>query len=158
MEFVRKWKKPLNISKNRFFYKQILEFHCPSKILCLASNLWNFVKITGPLSAWTLGYDSCFKETVSRDSRDDFFYEEPYVPSYNIFVFIFEEICSTILEGFFMNKLLLYVAVSGFTVLTVWNLQDIADIGSSSVYITSSEKLVAGDVVASAASNFFARN
>ncbi len=30
------------------FYKQILYFHCPSKILCHTSNLWNFVKITGP--------------------------------------------------------------------------------------------------------------
>jgi hypothetical protein len=30
------------------FYKQIFDFHCPSKILCHASKLWNFVKITGP--------------------------------------------------------------------------------------------------------------
>jgi hypothetical protein len=30
------------------FYKQILDFHCPSKILCHTSILWNFVKITGP--------------------------------------------------------------------------------------------------------------
>ncbi len=30
------------------FYKQILDFQCPSKILCHTSNLWNFVKITGP--------------------------------------------------------------------------------------------------------------
>ncbi len=36
------------------FYKQILDFHCPSKILCHTSNLWNFVKIIGPyyLSDW----------------------------------------------------------------------------------------------------------
>jgi hypothetical protein len=27
----------------------ILDFQCPSKILCHTSNLWNFVKITGPL-------------------------------------------------------------------------------------------------------------
>jgi hypothetical protein len=29
----QKWKKPLNISKNGF-YKQSLDFQCPSKILC----------------------------------------------------------------------------------------------------------------------------
>jgi hypothetical protein len=28
------------------FYKQILDFHCPSKILCHTSKFWNFVKIT----------------------------------------------------------------------------------------------------------------
>ncbi len=43
----QKWKKPLKISKNGFFYKQIKDFHCPSKILCYTSNLWNFVKISG---------------------------------------------------------------------------------------------------------------
>ncbi len=32
------------------FYKQILEFHSPSKILCHTSKLWNFVKIIGPYS------------------------------------------------------------------------------------------------------------
>ncbi len=30
------------------FYKQVLDSHRPSKILCNTSNLWNFVKITGP--------------------------------------------------------------------------------------------------------------
>jgi hypothetical protein len=29
----QKWKKLLNISKKGFFYKQRLDFHCPSKIL-----------------------------------------------------------------------------------------------------------------------------
>ena len=43
----QKWKKQLKISKNGF-YKHILDFHCPSNILCHASKLWNFVKITGP--------------------------------------------------------------------------------------------------------------
>ncbi len=46
----QKWKKPLKISKNGF-YKQILDLQCPSKILCHTSNLWNFVKITGPYCA-----------------------------------------------------------------------------------------------------------
>jgi hypothetical protein len=35
----KKWKKPLKISKNSFFYKQFLDFQCPSKILCDTSNL-----------------------------------------------------------------------------------------------------------------------
>ncbi len=48
----QKWKKPLKISKT-VFYKQILDFQCPSKILCHTSNLLNFVKITGP-------YSTCF--------------------------------------------------------------------------------------------------
>jgi hypothetical protein len=34
--------------EKRFFYKQILDFYCPSKILCHTSKLRNFVKITGP--------------------------------------------------------------------------------------------------------------
>ncbi len=42
----QKRKKPLNISKNGF-NKQILNFRCASKVLCLTSKLWNFVKITG---------------------------------------------------------------------------------------------------------------
>jgi hypothetical protein len=48
-----------------------------------------------------------------------FSHEEPYVAGYNIFVLIFKEFLNAILEGFFMNKLLLYVVVSEFTVLTV---------------------------------------
>jgi hypothetical protein len=32
------------------FFKQILDFHCPSKILCHTSKFCNFVKITGPYS------------------------------------------------------------------------------------------------------------
>ncbi len=46
-------KKGRNRSKFRktVIYKQILEFHCPSEVLCHTSNLWNFVKITGPY--WT---------------------------------------------------------------------------------------------------------
>ncbi len=50
----KKW-KPVKIVKNCFFYKQILNFLCPSKILCHTSKLWNFVKITGPyytLQSW----------------------------------------------------------------------------------------------------------
>jgi len=30
------------------FYIQILDFNCPSKILCQTSKLSDFVKITGP--------------------------------------------------------------------------------------------------------------
>jgi hypothetical protein len=47
---LKKVKNGRNRSKFRktVFYKQILDFHCPSKILCYTSNLWNFVKITGP--------------------------------------------------------------------------------------------------------------
>ncbi len=41
----QKWKKPL--FRKTIFYKQILDFHCHSKILCHTSKLWNFVKITG---------------------------------------------------------------------------------------------------------------
>ncbi len=45
-----KVKNGRNRSKFRktVFYKQILDFHCPSKILCHTPKLWNFVKITGP--------------------------------------------------------------------------------------------------------------
>ncbi len=38
--------------EKQFFYKQILDFNCPSKILCLTSKLRNFVKITGPYNPW----------------------------------------------------------------------------------------------------------
>ncbi len=31
-----------------FYYKQILDFHCPSKNLCHTSNLWNFSKSLVP--------------------------------------------------------------------------------------------------------------
>ncbi len=41
---------PLKISENGF-YMQILKFHCPSKILCHTSKLWNIVKFTGPYSS-----------------------------------------------------------------------------------------------------------
>jgi hypothetical protein len=41
----QKWKKPLKISKNGF-YENILDFHCPSKIVCHTSKLKKFVKIT----------------------------------------------------------------------------------------------------------------
>ncbi len=34
--------------EKRFFYKQIIDFHCPSKILSHTSKLYNFFKITGP--------------------------------------------------------------------------------------------------------------
>ncbi len=46
---LKKVKNGRNRSKfwKTVFYKQILDFHCPSKILCHTSNLWNFVKITG---------------------------------------------------------------------------------------------------------------
>jgi hypothetical protein len=40
-----KWKQPLNISET-VFYKQVLEFHCPSKFLCQTSgrqNHWSLV-------------------------------------------------------------------------------------------------------------------
>ncbi len=37
-----------SILRKTVFYKQILDFYCPSKILCHTSKLWNFVKITGP--------------------------------------------------------------------------------------------------------------
>ena len=50
---LKKVKNGRNRSKFRktVFYKQILDFHCPSKILCHTSKLWNFVKITGPYCA-----------------------------------------------------------------------------------------------------------
>ena len=41
-----KWKQPLNISEN-VFYKQVLEFHCPSKFLCQTSgrqNHWSLLE------------------------------------------------------------------------------------------------------------------
>ncbi len=38
-----------SIFQKTVFYKQILDFHCPSKILCQTSKLWNFVKITAPI-------------------------------------------------------------------------------------------------------------
>ncbi len=46
---LKKVKNGRNRSKFRkmVIYKQSLDFHCPSKILCHTSNLWNFVKITG---------------------------------------------------------------------------------------------------------------
>ncbi len=59
MNFFESWKRSKmeetaqNFEK-RFFYKQILDFHCPSKILCHTSNLWNFVKITGPYYTCTV--------------------------------------------------------------------------------------------------------
>jgi hypothetical protein len=53
MNFFESWKmsKMEETTQNfekRFFYKQILDVQFPSKILCHTSNLWNFVKITGP--------------------------------------------------------------------------------------------------------------
>ena len=49
---LKKVKNGRNRSKfwKTVFYKQILDFQCPSEILCHTSNLWNFVKITGPYS------------------------------------------------------------------------------------------------------------
>jgi hypothetical protein len=44
----QKWKQPLNISENGFFYKQVLEFHRPSKFLCQTSgrqNHWSLLTI-----------------------------------------------------------------------------------------------------------------
>ncbi len=35
----QKWKKLLKIWKNSYFYKQILDFHCRSEILCHTSML-----------------------------------------------------------------------------------------------------------------------
>ena len=48
-----KVKNGRNSSKFRkpVIHKQILDFHCHSKILCQTSKLWNFVKITG-LYCW----------------------------------------------------------------------------------------------------------
>ncbi len=34
--------------ENRFFNKQVLDFHSPFKVFCHTSKLCNFVKITGP--------------------------------------------------------------------------------------------------------------
>ncbi len=54
---LKKVKNGRNRSKFRktVFYKQSLDFQCPSKILCHTSNLWNFVKITGPYcTTWIL--------------------------------------------------------------------------------------------------------
>ncbi len=41
---LKRVKNGRNRSKFRktVFYKQILDFHCPSKILCNTSNVWNF--------------------------------------------------------------------------------------------------------------------
>jgi hypothetical protein len=47
-----KWKQPLNISKT-VFYKQDLEFHCPSKFLCQTSgrqNHWSLVRSKAPFA------------------------------------------------------------------------------------------------------------
>ncbi len=51
---LKKVKNGQNRSKFRktVFYKQILDFQCPSNILCHTSNFWNFVKITGPTVQW----------------------------------------------------------------------------------------------------------
>ncbi len=46
MNVFESWKR--SKMEETIFYKQILDFHCPAKILCHTSNLWNFVKITGP--------------------------------------------------------------------------------------------------------------
>ncbi len=51
-ELFESWKrsKMEETAKNfekRFFINRSSDFHCPSKILCYTSNLWNFVKITG---------------------------------------------------------------------------------------------------------------
>ncbi len=69
----QKWKKPLKFRK-MVFYKQILDFHCPSKILCHTSKLWSFVKITGPyctgdktgMRIWCVEYFSHIDRAVLR--------------------------------------------------------------------------------------------
>ncbi len=63
---VQKCKEPLNISKNNFFYKHVLDFHRPFKILFNTSKLWNFVNITGPLCAYTAGVRKCWQEYKCR--------------------------------------------------------------------------------------------
>ncbi len=51
-------KQPLNISENSFFYKQVLDFHRPSKILCRTSGTQNHRSLLNIL--WQIHYLLCF--------------------------------------------------------------------------------------------------
>ncbi len=59
---LKKVKNGRNCSRFRKTKKQILDFHCPSKILCHTLKLWNFVKITGPYCKYCMYISAVIRE------------------------------------------------------------------------------------------------
>ncbi len=76
MNFLRAEKVKNGRNRSKFqktvFYKQILDFQCPSNILCHTSNLWNFIKITGSYPACYLTELSSIKRWAVANSRREY--------------------------------------------------------------------------------------